>query len=98
MDPDAHLELDFERYRELPDGLHHLESASNRTGRTVLLGERVTEIDLDAVAPILGHETLVPKHHGFATTLEGTHRNPQVFRIQPLGKWGGTHKVAEQHA
>jgi hypothetical protein len=58
---------------------------------------RVAKIDLDAVAPILGHEAVVPKNNGLASALKSANHIPQVLGVQPARQGGGAHKIAEQH-
>src|SRR5262249_56650988 len=97
MDADAYLEVDLGG-GELPDSLHHFERASNCARRIVLVGDRIAEIDLDAISAILGDKAIVAEHDGIASALVGTHHNTQILRVQPLGQRSRAHKIAEQHA
>ena len=95
MDTDANLELNFGVGRELLHSLQYLDGTSNGALRVILFGMRITEIDIDAVAPILRDEAIVPKHNRLACALVRTNYKPQVFRVKPLGQRRGGNQVAE---
>ena len=58
---------------------------------------RITKIDEQAVAEILGNMSLKALDDLSTGSLVGTHHLPQVFGIELAGERGRIHQVTEQH-